>query len=161
MKKLFIILVLAICGISAKAQIVYQPFIPKSDPEPAYTAPTYTSPSYNHAPRATRPAQPSVSIVSEQILIFDTYDVKNDYICESQVKCTKWSNGKVDLVLIGLKPQQNWISMNLGVVSIVSLLSNPKLDDNVNAKEFLLTCSEVAESIAFDDDNCYLIGLRQ
>ena len=28
MKKLLIILVLAICGISAKAQIVYQPFIP-------------------------------------------------------------------------------------------------------------------------------------
>lgn len=28
MKKLFIILVLAICGISAKAQIVYDPFIP-------------------------------------------------------------------------------------------------------------------------------------
>ena len=28
MKKLLIILVLAICGISAKAQIVYDPFIP-------------------------------------------------------------------------------------------------------------------------------------
>lgn len=159
MKKLLIILLLAICGISAKAQIVYQPFIPESNPEPSYTAPAYTSPSYNYAPRPTRPAQPSVSIVSEQILIFDTYDVKNDIICESQVKSTTWSNGRVDLVLVGLKPQQNWISMNLGVVSIGSLLSEPNLDDS--AKEFLLTCSELAEGIAFDDDNCYLIGLRQ
>lgn len=159
MKKLLIILVLALCGIAAKSQIVYQPFIPERNPEPAYTSPTYTSPSYNYVPRPTRPVQSSVSIVSEQILIFDTYDVKSDIICECQVKCTTWSNGRVDLVLVGLKPHQNWISMNLGVVSIGSLLSNSNLDDN--AKEFLLTCSELAEGIAFDDDNCYLIGLRQ
>lgn len=158
MKRFLIILVLAICGISAKAQIVYQPFIPKSNPEPAYTAPTYTSPSYNYAPRPTRPAQPSVSIVSEQILLLDTYDVKNDIICEGQVKCTTWSNERVDLVLVGLKLQQRWISMNLGVVSIGSLLTDSNLDDN--AKEFILYCSELAEGIAFDDDNCYLIGLR-
>lgn len=152
MKKLLIVLLLAICGISAKAQIVYQPFIPPSDPVPTYT------PSY--IPRPTmRPSAPSATKISEQSVMTVVYDLKKDAIYDAQVKITTWSDGDKFLTLVGLKPDGNWKLVKLEIFPIISLLENSELD--TDAKEFLLTCNEVAEFIIFGDDNIFLTGIRQ
>lgn len=152
MKKLLIVLLLAICGISAKAQIVYQPFIPQSDPVPTYT------PSY--IPRPTmRPSAPSATKISEQSVMTVVYDLKKDAVYDAQVKITTWSDGDKFLTLVGLKPDGNWKLVKLEIFPIISLLENSELD--TDAKEFLLACNEVAEFIIFSDDNIFLTGIRQ
>ena len=153
MKKLLIISLLVICGISAKAQIVYQPFIPKSNPVPTYTPPSYI-------PRPTiRPSAPSATKISEQSVMTAVYDLKKDAVYDAQVKITTWSDGDKFLTLVGLKPDGKWELVKLEIFPIISLLENSELD--TDAKEFLLTCNEVAEFIVFSDDNIFLTGIRQ
>lgn len=151
---LLIILLLAICGISSKAQgIVYQPFIPENNPALSYTPPTYI-------PRQTRrPVAPSASKISEQIVMTDVYDVGNDAIYYGQIKVTEWSDGDVFLDLVGLKSNDKWYSVKLGVLPIVGLLSEPELNDE--AKSFLLMCNELAVGMAFSENKIYLVGLRR
>lgn len=132
---------------------MYKPFIPENNPAPSYTPSSYI-------PRQVRrPVAPSASKISEQIVMTDVYDVRNDAIYYGQIKVTEWSDGDVFLDLVGLKSNDKWYSVKLGVLPIVGLLSDPELNDE--AKSFLLMCNELAEGIAFSDNNVYLVGLRR